>query len=197
MAPLANPRHEAFARALFERPKTGLSQGECYTGAGYKARGHSAEELGSRLSKVESVRKRVVELQTAVAKKTAITIKSICAELDEANQVAKAHGQAAAMVSASTLRAKLAGLLRDKVEVTTLNPYSQCNSTAELAEILLREHGLVPTQLQIKQAEAMMAAQAADWDALVKGRPPITIDATPINGSRRLKRLINNKCMSD
>jgi len=191
MAPLANSRHEAFARALFERPNTGLSQGECYTQAGYKARGHSAEELGSRLSKVESVRKRVAELQTAVAKKTAITIESICAELDEANQVAKANGQAAPMVSASTLRAKLAGLLRDKVEVTTLNPYSKCNSTAELAETLLREHGLDPTQLQIKQAEAMMAAHAADWDALVKGRPPITIDATPINGSRRLKRLKN------
>jgi hypothetical protein len=191
MAPLANSRHEAFARALFERPNTGLSQGECYTQAGYKARGHSAEELGSRLSKVESVRKRVTELQTAVAKETAITIESICAELDEANQVAKANGQAAPMVSASTLRAKLAGLLRDKVEVTTLNPYIKCNSTAELAETLLREHGLVPTQLQIKQAEAMMAAHAADWDALVKGRPPITIDATPINGSRRLKRLKN------
>ena len=196
MAPLANSRHEAFARALFERPNTGLSQGECYTQAGYKARGHSAEELGSRLSKVELVRKRVAELQTAVAKKTAITIESICAELDEANQVAKANGQAAAMVSASTLRAKLAGLLRDKVEVT-ISPYRQCNSTAELAETLLREHGLVPTQLQIKQAEALMAAHAADWDALVKGRPPITIDATPINGSRRLKRLTNNKCMSD
>jgi hypothetical protein len=191
MAPLANSRHEAFARALFERPNTGLSQGECYTQAGYKARGHSAEELGSRLSRAESIRVRVAELQAVIAKEKVITIESICAELDEANQVAKANGQAAAMVSASTLRAKLAGLLRDKVEVTTLNPYSKCNSPAELAEALLREHGLVPTQLQIKQAEAMMAAHAADWDALVKGRPPITIDATPINGSRRLKRLKN------
>ena len=50
----------------------------------------------------------LAELQTAVAKNSAITIELICAELDEANAVAKERGQAAAMVSASALRAKLA-----------------------------------------------------------------------------------------
>jgi hypothetical protein len=67
----------------------------------------------------EKVAARVAELQEAAARKSEITIESICRELDEANAVAKERGQASAMVSASTLRAKLAGLMVEqrKVEV--------------------------------------------------------------------------------
>ena len=204
MRPLKNPRHEAFAQALFKQPQTGMSQGECYSASGYKARGHSAEELGSRLSKVEEIRNRVADLQTAVAKKSEITVESICAELDEANAIAKERGQAGAMVSASTLRAKLAGLLQEKVEITAPKPFSQCQSFAEMAEELLRDrYGIVPTQEQIKQGEALMRAQMAqwdaEWDALAKGRAPIIIDAAaePIGShpnprSRQLARLPNH-----
>jgi hypothetical protein len=70
---------------------------------------------------------RLVELQQGAARSTEITISSICRELDEANQVARASGSASAMVSASTLRAKLAGLLTEKikaeVEVSNVNKY--------------------------------------------------------------------------
>jgi hypothetical protein len=114
LGPLRNTRHEAFAKALFERPKTGMTLAQCYESAGYKTKGHASETMASRLSFAEHVQARVSELQRAVARKAVISIESICAELDEANAVAKAHGQAGAMVSASTLRAKLAGLLTDR-----------------------------------------------------------------------------------
>ena len=92
------------------------------------------------------------------------------------------------MVSASTLRAKLAGLLREKVEISNPSPFSQCKSTTELAEAVLREiHGLIPTQAQIEQALALMASQAAEWDALVEGRPPITINAEPLTSTESHK----------
>lgn len=110
---LENQRHEKFAQQL----ATGKSASEAYVLAGYKP----SRKNASRLRTNEGVVARVAELQAVAVRSTAITIESICAELDEANQVAKEHGQASAMVSASTLRAKLAGLLRDKVEISTDN----------------------------------------------------------------------------
>ena len=183
--PLRNTRHEAFAKALFERPKTGMTLAQCYESAGYKTKGHASETMASRLSFAEHIQARVSELQGAVARKAVISIESICAELDEANAVAKAHGQAGAMVSASTLRAKLAGLLTDKVEVSRPEPFSQCRTMAELAESILRELGLShPTAEQVEQAKALMEAHNAEWEALAKGRPPITINAVALPSSR-------------
>ena len=52
-------------------------------------------------------------------------------ELDEANEVAKSKGQAAAMVSASALRVKLAGLLTDRVEVTNIDQEFDSADTLE------------------------------------------------------------------
>jgi hypothetical protein len=187
--PLSNTRHEAFARALFERPKTGMTLAQCYELAGYKTKGHASETMASRLSFAEHIQARVSELQGAVARKAVISIESICAELDEANAVAKVHGQAGAMVSASTLRAKLAGLLKEKVEVSGPEPFSQCKTMAELAENILRELGILhPNAEQVEQAKGLMEAHNAEWEALAKGRPPITINAVALPSSRPLRR---------
>jgi hypothetical protein len=191
--PLRNTRHEAFAKALFERSKTGMTLAQCYESAGYKTKGHASETMASRLSFAEHIQARVSELQGVVARKAVINIESICAELDEANAVAKTHGQAGAMVSASTLRAKLAGLLKEKVEVSRPEPFSQCDTMTELAESLLREMGLShPTTEQVEQAEALLRSLYSDLDALAKGRPRITINAVALSSSspphRRLLR---------
>jgi polysaccharide deacetylase 2 family uncharacterized protein YibQ len=42
----------------------------------------------------DDIRARLAELQGAVAISTKVTVESICRELDEANAVAKAKGQA-------------------------------------------------------------------------------------------------------
>ena len=129
MGILANPRHERFVQALAE----GKSADEAYQLAGYRAnRGNAA-----RMKANENILMRLAEIQNAVAKKTAITIESICAELDEANAVAKAKGQAAAMVSAATLRAKLAGLMVEKVEVGKPGDFDACESVADVADEVL------------------------------------------------------------
>jgi hypothetical protein len=193
LGPLRNTRHEAFAKALFERPKTSMTLAQCYESAGYKTKGHASETMASRLSFAEHIQARVSELQGAVARKAVISIETICAELDEANAVAKAHGQAGAMVSASTLRAKLAGLLKDKVEVSRPEPFSQCDTMTELADRLLREMGLShPTTEQVEQAEALLRSLYSDLEALAKGRPRITINAVALSSSspprRRLLR---------
>jgi vacuolar-type H+-ATPase subunit F/Vma7 len=125
MGPLSN-RHEAFCRFLAE----GLSITESYERAGYKRnRGNSA-----RLNADERIRARVAELQQEAAKKSVVTIESVCRELDEATAVAKSKGQAQAMVSAATLRAKLAGLMVEKVEIGKPGDFDGLESTAQIVD---------------------------------------------------------------
>jgi hypothetical protein len=180
---ILNSRREKFAQEYAR----GKSATEAMKNAGY-----SDPRNSTRLKKNDEIRRRIEELQTAVAKNTVISIETICAELDEANQVAKERGQAAAMVSASTLRARLAGLLRDRVEISNTNQFNQCESMTELAEALLREQGcLAPTQPQIEQAVAICESFHADLEAVAMGRAPITIDTKPINVHRqRAPRLL-------
>jgi DNA-binding phage protein len=104
--PLRNVRHERFVQALFE----GQTVVDAFMAAGYVR--DTGNAVG--LSKSPKVVERLRELQTEIAKETKVTVESICRELDEANAVAKERGQASAMVSASALRAKLAGLTKSR-----------------------------------------------------------------------------------
>ncbi len=113
MPPLGNPRHERFVQALFE----GKPANKAYEEAGYKP--HDGNCI--RLRGNERVQRRLSELQEGAARKSEITVASVCAELDEAIAIAKQRGQASAMVSASALRAKLGGLLVEKQEVQVSN----------------------------------------------------------------------------
>jgi len=133
---LANPRHEKFAQEL----AAGKSASEAYVLAGFKKNDGNC----IRLKGNERIQARLAELQEAAARKSEITIESICRELDEANAVAKARGQASAMVSASALRAKLAGLMveRQKVEVGGPGDFSQCNTVEAVVDELLQLAGV-------------------------------------------------------
>ena len=113
MPVLANQRHEKFAQLLAE----GKSASEAYVSAGYRANRHNA----ARLKSFESVRLRLLEIQTAGANRAEITLAGVLSELDQAIEIAKAKGQPNALVNAAQLRAKLGGLLVEKaqVEVTT------------------------------------------------------------------------------
>src|SRR5450631_922212 len=123
---LENPRHELFAQEL----ATGKSASEAYALAGFKP----SRKNASRLRAKEDIGRRVQELQAVSARSTAITIESICAELDQANQVAMERGQAAAMVSASTLRAKLGGLMIERVEVGGPNAFDEAETIEDVIE---------------------------------------------------------------
>lgn len=123
---LENQRHELFAQEL----ATGKSASEAYALAGFKP----SRKNASRLRAKEDIGRRVQELQAVAARSTAITIESICAELDQANQVAMERGQAAAMVSASTLRAKLGGLMVERVEVGGPNAFDEAETIEDVIE---------------------------------------------------------------
>jgi phage terminase small subunit len=129
MGILANPRHERFVQALFE----GETADAAYAKAGYKPNDGNC----IRLKGNERVKARLAELQAQTAEASKITVESICRELDEANAVAKAKGQAAAMVSAATLRAKLAGLMVERVEVGDPGDFAKCEGMADIVDEVL------------------------------------------------------------
>jgi len=169
--PLRNARHEKFCIALSE----GRSIAESYEVAGFKKnRGNS-----SRLNADERIRARVAELQAQMAVDSKVTVESICRELDEANKVAREKGQAAAMVSAATLRAKLAGLMVERVEVGNPGDFDGLTSTAAIVdrELELLIEKFIPIDEKDRQGLIELherhLKEAAEYIAAIQARPII------------------------
>jgi hypothetical protein len=175
MPALRNPRHERFAQALFE----GKPANAAYAEAGYSP--HDGNCI--RLRGNERVQARLEELQAQTARSTAITVESICAELDQANAVAKERGQASAMVSASALRAKLAGLMIEKVEVGQVGDFDRCGSALDVATKLLE---LECRFIHVDDADRLGLAELMDRRTADIREYLTAIQARPIVGSRPL-----------
>ncbi len=200
MPTLGNQRHELFAQQL----ATGKSASEAYVLAGYRP----SRKNAARLRANDDIAARVAELQALAARSAEITIESICRELDEATAVAKARGQASAMVSASALRAKLAGLMVEKVEVGRVGEFDRCQSVEQIADEMLQYEPLFrPVTEQERQGlidllnEQGNAVQ--EYFAFLKAKPinaePRHLQPTPHrlehhgNGRhRRLGRVFEN-----
>jgi hypothetical protein len=166
---LENQRHELFAQELAK----GKSASEAYVLAGYRP----SRKNASRLRTNEDVVARLAELQAVTARSAKITIESICRELDEANAVAKEKGQAAAMVSASALRAKLAGLMVEKVEVGGPGDFDECDTFGAIADKMIAElaEGFYPLDTTDKEGLAELlerqAHEVQEYLAAAKARP--------------------------
>ncbi|RWK12049.1 MAG: Terminase small subunit [Mesorhizobium sp.] len=111
-----NMRQERFCLGLAE----GLPQSRAYIEAGYTARDNAAEVNAARLLRKAQVKSRLEELQAGHAQRTAVTVESLVAELEEARAAALAHKQLAAAVAASLGKAKLLGLIVDRAEVESV-----------------------------------------------------------------------------
>jgi hypothetical protein len=127
---LKNQHWELFAQEIAK----GSTATKAYETAGYARSNKNA----ARLKAKDEIRARVYELQGMAARSAVITIESVCAELDQAIQVAMKGNQAAAMVSAAQLKAKLAGLLTDRVEISEADPFASGETPEECATIWLR-----------------------------------------------------------
>ena len=165
----------------------------------YQEAGYSFNEGNAiRLKGNEQVQARLTELQNEVAKETKVTVESICKELDEANAVAKAKGQAAAMVSASALRAKLAGLLTERVEIGAPGSFDKATTIDEIADELityeLPPHAEVTAQDRQELIDLLHQHlnASAEYLAAIKARP---INPAFTHKARRieLKRMGNGK----
>jgi phage terminase small subunit len=111
MTTLSNPRHERFAQEL----AAGKTADAAYVLAGYQENRSNA----ARLNANRDIQQRIAEIQSVGAERAAVTVETLIAEAEEARSKAMGDkGGAAAAVAAITVKAKLAGLWRDKVAVT-------------------------------------------------------------------------------
>lgn len=109
MPPLNNARHERFVAGLLE----GKSASQAYEGAGFRPdRGNAA-----RLRASPQVQARLAELQGEVAKETKLTVEGLVAELEQARAKATDLKQLSASVRAIEAKAKISGLLVQRMEV--------------------------------------------------------------------------------
>jgi phage terminase small subunit len=126
MPPLNNARHERFAQNLVQ----GESASEAYIKAGFKGdRGNA-----SRLAASPGVRARIAELQGEAATGAKITVQSLIAELEEARQKATSLRQLSAVVRAIESKAKISGLLVQRMEIGAAGEFSDEATWEELIE---------------------------------------------------------------
>jgi polysaccharide deacetylase 2 family uncharacterized protein YibQ len=143
------------------------------------------------LKSTESVAQRIAELQAEAAKSNEITVATICRELDEANAVAREKGQAAAMVNASVLRARLAGLLTDRVEVKTINNGHTLDddSTSEDVAIAFAKHrGVTLSPEELKAFMGITQSWYSAMEEFLASCKAKQVEAVPAHSIER-KRL--------
>jgi hypothetical protein len=131
MAPLKNPKHEAFVRHMLE----GKDITTAFELAGFNRDSGNA----NRLFRNPKVKERLAELQNEIAAKVPITIEGLIGELEEARQRATNKNQYSAAIKAILGKAQLAGLLveRQKVEVTNNSALDNANTIEEISLLIV------------------------------------------------------------
>ena len=105
-----------------------------------KASRHSAIADASRLLGKPHVAKRREELWDQMVKRADITIDKVLGDLQVAVDMAKEQEKPADLTGASMAQAKVAGLLKDRVE-TTNRDFESMDSVSEIIEAVEREAG--------------------------------------------------------
>lgn len=145
MPELKNPRHEAFAQCivlgLAGKTRIEQAQSTAYRRAGYRAKeGNPSESAASRLlRRVKPILERVHEIQAQQRAKQGLTVGDIVEELEQARGIAASKELPAAMVAASSAKAKILGLEVTRVESGKPGDFSTVQSEDELADALLRQ----------------------------------------------------------
>src|SRR5215475_10424348 len=161
MPALANPRHEAFAQAIFSgivNAKGGAhSQAEAYRRAGYHVtNGNSAKACASRLlTFANGIGERIKELQAIAAEQTVESADKCVQELNQLRRDAHADKAYAAAVSEVMGKAKILNLSVDQHQFRSQIDFSQASSMEDIGRKLLQTVGFKePDDVSIKEAIA-------------------------------------------
>jgi hypothetical protein len=175
MPALKNPRHEAFAQAVFSGivdAKGGAhSQAEAYRRAGYNVtNGNSARACASRLlSFANGIGERIKDLQDIAAGQALESADKCVQELNQLRRDAhsdKAYGPA---VSAVMGKAKLLGLVTERHEDVTKPNFSKATSLQDIGVKLLQSVGYSsPSDADIALALDAHASFTATLEAIAE-----------------------------
>ena len=162
---LTNPKHELFAQALAK----GENATKAYQSAGFKGSRANA----SRLKANSNVAARVLELSVAGAKSAEVSVASLLAELEDARAKATSLNQLSAAVRATSEKAKISGLMTQKIEVEV----NQAEYEPQCCEEVLAN---VAQMVGIEAAKALAVAFKLEFD-----EPAIRAWYDGPNGSQR------------
>jgi hypothetical protein len=123
---------------------------------------------------------RLAELQAAVAKKAEVTVASLLDELEHARSRADGLDQLSAAVKAISEKAKISGLLVQRVEIGSAGAFDECESYAELADKMLADCEARFHPVTDDDREALTELIERQADAL--GEFLASINARPVNG---------------
>src|SRR5262252_10841258 len=161
MPALKNPRHEAFARAIFVglfQPNPYPTHGHAYVAVGYRAKGvgeagGSAEVNASRLLKNAKIFDRVKELQQQAAELTKETADKCVQELNQLRKDAHSNKAYGAAVAAVMGKVKILNLITDRIEDVTKVDFNTAQSMQDIGKKLLQSIGFAsPDDVSIQAA---------------------------------------------
>jgi len=181
MPALKNPRHEAFAQAVFNgitNAKGGAhSQAEAYRRAGYHVtNGNSARACASRLLMfANGIAERIKELQAIAAEQTVESADKCVQELNQLRRDAHADKAYAAAVSAVMGKAKILNL-RDQPPNTSVD-FSSAKSMQDVGRKLLQSVGFKePDDVSIQAAIALNDKFIDDLQAIHQRAQQLTLE---------------------
>jgi len=168
MPALKNPRHEAFAQAIFSgitNAKGGAhSQAEAYRRAGYHVtNGNSAKACASRLlTFANGIAERIKELQAIAAEQAVESAEKMTRELNEVLREARADKAHSAAVSAILGKAKILNIAEQHDFRSGQIDFSQASSMQDIGRKLLQSVGFrepddVSIQAAIEANDAFIA----------------------------------------
>jgi hypothetical protein len=160
MPVLPNPRYEAFAQAIFSgivgAKGAAHSQAEAYRRAGYHVtNANSARACASRLlTLANGIAERIKELQAIAAEQSIESAAKCVRELNELRIEAKAEKAYAPAVSAVMGKAKILGLITDKLDISDRSQdFSHVQNMQEIGRKLLEQVGFrEPDDASIQEA---------------------------------------------
>jgi hypothetical protein len=161
MPALKNPRHEAFAQAIFSgitNAKGGAhSQAEAYRRAGYHVtNGNSAKACASRLlTFANGIGERIKELQATAAEQAVESADKCVQELNQLRRDAHSDKAYGAAVAAVMGKAKILNLMVDQPPNTSID-FSSAKSMQDIGRKLLQSVGFKePDDVSIQAAVAL------------------------------------------
>ena len=110
------PKQADFVRLYFELGNASEAYKRAYNS---HAKPNTLHRKANDLLKHPIIKAEVIAMQEQARERNQVTIDNVVDELEEARQVAKQSGNAAAMVSATLGKAKVLGLVVDKQETNT------------------------------------------------------------------------------
>ena len=177
MPVLKNPRHEAFAQAIFIgifRPDLYPTHGTAYNAAGYRAKnarkpGGAAEANASRLLKNAKIFDRIAELQREAAEDAKETVDKCVQELNQLRADSHSDKAYGAAVSAVMGKAKLLGLVTERHEDVTKPDFTKATSLNDIGLKLLQAVGYEsPSSDDIALALEAHATMIAQLEAIAE-----------------------------